>query len=1287
MKAKLYILITMLLACSLQVKADTSDEVTVGTNSKDVSSLGLCCNYKNSANEVLYLSNEIGRSGYISKIAYYVEKSSGTVPGCTVKIYMAETEKDQIDNTSAGMVDASVMAEVYSYTNYTVGKVLSGWEEITLDVPFYYSGTKNLVVAVSTSKPDYVYVQIKGCAKTNRAVCKKNDSYSSYSEVNYTSMSLYNDGIPYTKFTFAGEVKDVEVGSNSGNDNNVGLCPWYWHSGTQTLYTKSQLGNKGGIISEISYYVEDIPSSSSIKGRVKMYMAETSNDNLKTGDNANMITSADAMTLVYDSGEDGYKLPTTTGWERFRLTRPFHYSGTKNLILAMEVTKDGYTSSVKYRYTSASEVSVHQHGDGKGNEAYGSAFVPGKSGSFTNANMYLDTKFTFADDVKTVGTGNRELIWGGITARTTASQHLYLAKEIGRTGTISRISYHVASATTDPIDDLVEIYMAEVPYEKIITEEVNNSLKKSQMTLVFNGSIRLKPDMAGKWLDVNLTKEFNYSGTGNLVVAVVNSATTDSNWKLYSTSNIQRTVYSTGGRNDVDSLTVPYGFLPNIRFTFEEHGTCTTYSDNGFGVCPNCHKELQYEFQAPQSIPGLNGGYYLKNVGNLKWIAKNINKGAINNRRMYFMSNDIDLTGYSWTPIGSAEHPYNCIIAGYSYSTNNGHTLKGIANGNYLVGTMQNPSSQTYLPYLASMRLESGTLVKNGISGCINQCLTLGHALVESNKGLTINSSFYLEPGNEPTEYGRTANQMASGEVTYALNSYRNRAEYAKWYQNIDVTGKTPDPYPMVSNSSEVVHQYTKCSGVAVYTNANREGKEAHDFLNGICTREYCKAEPDHFDEDINIVDESPYLRTIEATVNGDLTYTRTFNEEDVNKWQALFIPLAGQYTKELSELYDIAEIHHYGVMEDTNGDNVVNTMDDKMLVGNLLAEDAVILPNTPYLIRPRTAGEFVFTSGNGILYSGNDKQELNCSTMKENFSIKGDYSRANVSTDYMLVQNGSLVKATNDNMTLYPFRWFVKPTYRNGGKWDKDNVGIAIDRFEYKLIDDEKTPYTLSREITVNDFSYKRTFEDRQIGHWQSMYVPFDIYVDQMMDEWMSFATIDGFETDSKGNDYLIATKLGYGSNIAANTPFLVRVNQEDILYDGVWSYDLDLVTLKPAESTSMDYMSDNHTYTITGVYEPYDPHAKGWYAIGKGDGAFHPASATAKLPAYRFYLTVDGGSYSGELRIGFRENDFSTGIHTMSDDEADSAIYTLDGRLVKEESLQPGSIYVQNGKKFRVQ
>ena len=123
----------------------------------------------------IFYSSEISLNGAIEKIAWYYEGNSWTDD---IRIFMANTTKTEF-NSSNDWVPLSSLTEVYD-GQLSVSST-AGWVILTLDNPFQYDPTQNLIIAVVEETPGYH---------------SSSDDFSSTSRPETRSIVEYRDNTP-----------------------------------------------------------------------------------------------------------------------------------------------------------------------------------------------------------------------------------------------------------------------------------------------------------------------------------------------------------------------------------------------------------------------------------------------------------------------------------------------------------------------------------------------------------------------------------------------------------------------------------------------------------------------------------------------------------------------------------------------------------------------------------------------------------------------------------------------------------------------------------------------------------------------------------------------------------------------------------------------------------------------------------------------------------------------------------------------------------------------------------
>ena len=180
MKKLLFILL-MLLTMGISGFAQYPVTVTIGTGTSSTYTVPFDNYYKNSWDQMIYPASQIGVGGYITSIAFEVDAvPSSNYPFSTLTIYMG-TSPDSVHSSTSSWLPMSELTEVYSATN-VASPTATGWQTFTLNTPFPYDGSDNLVIVTSKTMANYSsalkYRYTPGA--TNCCLYRRNDSDASY---------------------------------------------------------------------------------------------------------------------------------------------------------------------------------------------------------------------------------------------------------------------------------------------------------------------------------------------------------------------------------------------------------------------------------------------------------------------------------------------------------------------------------------------------------------------------------------------------------------------------------------------------------------------------------------------------------------------------------------------------------------------------------------------------------------------------------------------------------------------------------------------------------------------------------------------------------------------------------------------------------------------------------------------------------------------------------------------------------------------------------------------------
>jgi len=644
------------------------------------------------------------------------------------------------------------------------------------------------------------------------------------------------------------------------------------------------------------------------------------------------------------------------------------------------------------------------------------------------------------------------------------------------------------------------------------------------------------------------------------------------------------------------------------------------------------------------------------------------------------------------------------------------------ANPYVQVGTYQNDA--TYLAYGCSNNY-CGTQALYYKSE-IDSCKILSYAFFSNKSGVNLEKEVWVYMGETTKEDLETP--LTKNELTEVFHGNLVLAQSHGWEE---VTLTTPFDYKGKGNLVVAVYtksqstdyapyrcEYSSGNTFAIFRNSDSDpshadiGNTSNSYYSGerpiirikkkiqthvadlsvtstdgytTCTR--CgdtHAEVDTLGT-VALQDGIDYERTMPCTVTNSLTYARDF--ETAGQWEALYIPMSILYNKEEAGKYDLAEIHTYGVTEDTNGDGVVNSKDQKRIILNRVAQNVVTAPNVPYMIRPKQAGTLTFTSYDNLLAAA-EVNEVDCGTMRETFTFTGNNAQLDslATAGYYTLSNDQLVKATNDASKLQGLRWYMTTNITATA------IPFYMAPTDFSLAD--KEVYAETSAATYPNFTYTRNFVSTV---WQSLYVPFALSVETLSQYGLTVAELNNvhmYDRDDDGEPdetELEFFTLKRGSTVA-NYPYLIKPSTT-----GEVTMELKKVRLEKAIETAIECSTFKQVFTVRGTYsgvsgtEMYNNQ----YYAPSGNGLSKAASSNVSLAPQRWYLQVtnkaDGStaSLAPSMRVSVDgnwadETEEETGIQTVSVD-ATSRTFSLDGLQVDKNLLKNG-LYIRNGKKIIV-
>lgn len=248
-------------------------------------------------------------------------------------------------------------------------------------------------------------------------------------------------------------------------------------------------------------------------------------------------------------------------------------------------------------------------------------------------------------------------------------------------------------------------------------------------------------------------------------------------------------------------------------------------------------------------------------------------------------------------------------------------------------------------------------------------------------------------------------------------------------------------------NSEDMVTE-TEDEGTYTYTVVSKESEGIYEFVDGTA---------------------SPYALSADVQA-AKVTYTRSFDENRVDKYQAWFLPFDYTITDDDLEQFTFYKINMIANSEEAGATS--ETEDVYIHLFTIEAAGTVLKANKPYIYKPKSAVDnYEFIAEDVTLKAKATSSVLSASTTTDNYAFYGTYSTVSLSSssnyrDYYMSINGDLSYPSSSSVSVGPYRWYLRKTSKDGDYArgisfiEDDNTTTAINR----VANDESgyTYYTL---------------------------------------------------------------------------------------------------------------------------------------------------------------------------------------------------------------------------------
>lgn len=294
-----------------------------------------------------------------------------------------------------------------------------------------------------------------------------------------------------------------------------------------------------------------------------------------------------------------------------------------------------------------------------------------------------------------------------------------------------------------------------------------------------------------------------------------------------------------------------------------------------------------------------DGVYQIGTPSELLWFADRVNGGSGNQDAV--LTNDIDMTGVKWTPIGTKDSAFKGEFDGRGYVITNLNVSDPSLEYAGLFGYVSKFSNPATIKNLGVFGEFSGGEYVGGIAGYsenseITNCFFIGTVSGTNTNGIangdTIENCYFQSDSTDIN--ARTEKQFKSGEVAELLNMLQNGGTQEVWGQTIGA-----DAYPCaLTSDNKVIRDYTNL-GWHNHTNGTTEDN---------CPNCVKTPKQENGVYQISTIQElywfSAYVNNTDSSIKAELANNITVNEDISAQNRIIWTP-AGTISKPFTGTFD----------------------------------------------------------------------------------------------------------------------------------------------------------------------------------------------------------------------------------------------------------------------------------------------------------------------------------------------------------------------------------------------
>ena len=243
------------------------------------------------------------------------------------------------------------------------------------------------------------------------------------------------------------------------------------------------------------------------------------------------------------------------------------------------------------------------------------------------------------------------------------------------------------------------------------------------------------------------------------------------------------------------------------------------------------------------------------------------------------------------------------------------------------------------------------------------------------------------------------------------------------------------------------------------------------------------------YPREAELTDGNAYKNTKEFEVD-KVSYTRSFSEKIIGKWQCFYAPFDIEITDELLEDFDFAKLYMVSYKDENDNGEIEDGEPLKMML-NKLSAGKILHANKPYFVKTKSACTKTFVATNAVLKAA-ARGSVRCCTTEHEYSLVGIYNPTNIKGFYTMGTSGGFSYYTTDK-TINQYRWYmeIKSLTEDGGEYE--NYARPIEIF---VEGEDETTGIIALENKVSDSQNDKiyTLDGRQVTDFETL--PSGIYI-----------------------------------------------------------------------------------------------------------------------------------------------------------------------------------------------